>query len=377
MEVRGASAKMVRAALRADDPLPGTTGFAGAIDGRLIRDVLGRQPLFFDPSADRWSFDPTDLSTPAPVPAGYEYRNGRLRRCWSLPQFDPVADDEAVVAALRDALEVAFDFFESARGPNGPAVQAGSNGSESNLAIAFSGGVDSALIAAALGAPLYCVGFPDSHDVRAARRATARLDSHLEVVELDHSMLELAIPRVARATGRTNAMDVQIALGPSLVAARVRADGYDSLALGQGADELFGGYAKIANAPADHRVEANTVRGARREVLQSLPDQVERDVLAVRDRGVEPVFPLLHDEIVRVALGLAGEQLIRSDGIRKWAFREAARAWLPDELATREKKAMQYGSLIAREVDRLARQAGYKRRLDDHVTRYVESLLHG
>ena len=36
---------------------------------------------------------------------------------------------------------------------------------------------------------------------------------------------------------------------------------------------------------------------------------------------------------------------------------------------------MQYGSLISRELDRLARQAGFKRRMDDHVTRYVEHRL--
>jgi asparagine synthase (glutamine-hydrolysing) len=41
----------------------------------------------------------------------------------------------------------------------------------------------------------------------------------------------------------------------------------------------------------------------------------------------------------------------------------------------RDKKAAQYGSLAARELDRLARQAGYKRRMDDHVTQYVESLV--
>jgi len=30
---------------------------------------------------------------------------------------------------------------------------------------------------------------------------------------------------------------------------------------------------------------------------------------------------------------------------------------------------------VARELDRLARQDGFKRRMDDHVTKYVESLL--
>jgi asparagine synthase (glutamine-hydrolysing) len=67
--------------------------------------------------------------------------------------------------------------------------------------------------------------------------------------------------------------------------------------------------------------------------------------------------------------------MLVSDGVRKWTFRNAARRFVPEEIATRDKKAVQYGSLVARELDRLARQAGYKRRMDDHVTKYVRSRL--
>jgi asparagine synthase (glutamine-hydrolysing) len=86
------------------------------------------------------------------------------------------------------------------------------------------------------------------------------------------------------------------------------------------------------------------------------------------------VTPLLSDRVVRLALSLP-ETLIRSSaGERKWALRLAAREWLPDRLAFREKKAVQYGSLVARELDRMARQAGFKRRMDDHVSQYIETL---
>jgi asparagine synthase (glutamine-hydrolysing) len=229
-------------------------------------------------------------------------------------------------------------------------------------------------VASHVDAPCYVAGFPDSHDVEAARDAAARMDRDLRVVDLDLPAVEAAVPEVARATGRTNAMDVAIALPLYLVARRVAADGFDRLAVGQGADELFGGYAKVARAPDDPRVEAETVRGARDEMLATLPDQLERDVLAMRGAGVEPVTPLLHDRVVRAALSLPGDMLVTARGERKWALRLAARAWLPDRVAFREKKAVQYGSLVSRELDRLARQHGFKRRMDDHVTQYVESL---
>jgi len=169
-------------------------------------------------------------------------------------------------------------------------------------------------------------------------------------------------------------MDLSIAIPLSLVAERAREDGHDRLAVGQGADELFGGYAKVAEAPGDPRVEADTVRGARDEVVGSLPGQLERDLRTVRATGVEPVAPLLSDGVVAAALALPGSALVEGDR-RKAAFREAVAGWVPDAVAEREKTAMQYGSLVARELDRLARRAGYKRRMDDHVRKYVESLV--
>ncbi|WP_418771358.1 asparagine synthase C-terminal domain-containing protein [Halorientalis halophila] len=369
----GVDRASVRAARESGDPLPGTGGFAGQLtdpgSGRsaLVRDVLGRYPCFSesdDPGA--WSFDPTDLSDPEPVPAGHVRTADGDERVWTLPDPPAATDDAAAVDAVRDAIA-----------ERTAAVDA------EGLAVAFSGGVDSAILAARLDAPLYVVGFPDSQDVAAARSAAALLDRDLTVVELTHDDLERAVPEIVRATGRTNAMDVQIALPLYLVAQAVAADGYDRLAVGQGADELFGGYAKVAKAPDDPRLDAETVRGARREVVATLPDQLERDVLALRAAGVEPVAPLLHDRVVESALPLPGHMLVaepgqgesRGESERKVALRRAASAWLPDEIARRDKKAVQYGSLVARELDRLARQAGFKRRMDDHVTKYVASLV--
>ena len=361
MGMQGTSERAVAAALERGDPLPGTGGFAGEIDGRLVRDVLGRYPLFVEEASDGtvadWSDDPSALADPVSFPAGHVRDERGPRRVFSLPDPEPVSDDATAVTTVRDAVEESVDAVDT-----------------DGLAIAFSGGVDSALLAARLDAPLYVAGVPDSHDVEAARSAADLLDRDLRVVELTHDTIERAVPDIVAATGRTNAMAVQIALPLSLTAERVAADGFDRLAVGQGADELFGGYAKVAKAPDDPRVEATTVRGAQREVVATLPDQLERDVLALRGAGVEPVAPLLHDRVVDAALRLDDHHLVDGD-TRKWALRQAARESLPEAIATRDKKAAQYGSLAARELDRLARQAGYKRRMDDHVTQYVESLV--
>ncbi|WP_267641692.1 asparagine synthase C-terminal domain-containing protein [Haloarchaeobius amylolyticus] len=357
--MQGASAEVVRRAVDDDEPLPGTAGFAGELDGRLVRDVLGRYPLFADPATGDWAFDPTELSNPEAVAPGSYVTDDGQRRQWTLPSLEPEQDRRAAVQNVRAAIRESAATLPR----------------DGKTAVAFSGGVDSALVAALVDGPCYVVGFPESHDLAQARRAAELMDVELRVVELTTDRLAAAVPAVAEATGRTNAMDVGIALPLYLVAEQVAADGYDRLAVGQGADELFGGYAKVAGAPDDPRVEATTVRAAARELMGTLPNQLERDVLGLRAAGVEPVAPLLHDAVVAAALRLPGELLVDGRGERKKALRLAARDWLPDAVAFREKKAVQYGSLVARELDRLARQAGFKRRLDDHVTRYVESRV--
>ena len=369
MMLRGADPDIVRDALESGDPLPGTTGFAGELDGTLVRDVLGRVPVYVDrerdsntPAAD-WAFEPTSLENPTLLPAGnaldLTIPDAEPERRWTLPDPEPETNHDAALERLAAAIETAADDALD---------------TDRNIAVAFSGGVDSALVAELLDAPLYVVGFPDSHDIEAAQTAAEAMGRELTVVDLEPADLEGAVPDLARATGRTNAMDIQIALPLYLVGERIAADGFDALAVGQGADELFGGYEKVVRL--DHRVEAETTREAVREQIATLSEQLPRDVHAIEATGLEPVAPLLHDAVVDAALRLPDE-LLADETERKRALRRVAADSLPEEVASREKKAVQYGSLVARELDRLARQAGYKRRIDDHVTKYVRSLLEG
>jgi len=363
--LRGADASTVREAIESGDPLPGTGGFAGGVDGRLVRDVLGRQPLYLDAASDgrEWRFDPTDLAEPELLDAGTVVEaNGDRWELWSLPNPAPETDHEAAVDAVRDAV------LTSVREPDA-----------AGLAVAFSGGVDSAVVAAGVpDAPCYVAGFADaeSHDVDAAREAADAMDRDLRVVAFDHDDIERAVPEIVRATGRANAMDVGIALPLYFVAERAAADGFDRLAVGQGADELFGGYRKVVDPADDHRVDADTVRGATREQIRSLPHQLPRDVLTLRAAGVEPVAPLLHDRVVDAALRLPADLLATGEE-RKIALRRAVAGVVPDGVRGAEKKAVQYGTYAARELDRLARQAGYKRRMDDHVGQYIDALVAG
>ncbi|QCC48390.1 asparagine synthase C-terminal domain-containing protein [Halobellus limi] len=373
-EVDGVDPATVRNAIETGEPLPGTAGFAGVVDGRLVRDVLGRRPLFVEADApSSWAFDPRALSDPVAVPAGAVTppatavtATDDAERTWTLPDPRPNDDDREALRAVRDAV---LDRTRAAALGNDQTVDS------DDVAVAFSGGVDSAVVAAGIpNAPCYVAGFEGCHDVAAARDAAEAMDRDLRVVELTHDDVRETVPELVASIGRTNPMDLSIALPLYLVGERAAADGFDRLALGQGADELFGGYAKVEKAPTDPRVDADTVRGARRETLATIPGQAERDVVALRAAGVEPLTPLLHDEVVAAALELP-EHLLVDDGRRKVALREAARDVVPESVRTADKKAVQYGTYVSRELDRLARRAGFKRRMDDHVERYVRELV--
>ena len=375
----GADPDVVRATLNAADPLPGVHGhgsaamggFGGRLDDRLVRDVLGRQPVYSEADADNptagdtWSFSPDNLDEPVVVPPGGVRAADGDETVLTLPE-PPAADSDAAMAAVTDALTGALGVDHTDK----PTAD--------NVAVAFSGGVDSTLVASGFpDAPLYVVGFEGCHDIAAAREAAAAIGraDDLIIIELSHDDLIDAVPRVAAAIGRTNPMDVTIALPLFFVAERAAADGYDRLALGQGADELFGGYSKVVEPADDHRVEGDTVRGAVRETIETLPGQLERDVCGLSAAGVEPVTPFLQDRVVDAALRLPGE-LLATPEARKVALRRFARetVGLPEAVASADKKAVQYGTYVSRELDRLARQNGYKRRMDDHVGQYIREL---
>ena len=384
--LRGADPDVIRAALDAGDPLPGASdrwpaamgGFGGCLDDRLVRDVLGRQPIYSeadaaDPTADGvWAFSPDELDDPVVVPPGSVRTAAGDETVLTFPD-PPAADSDAAMAAVTDALAGALGVDDT---ENTATDDAENNAPDD--AVAFSGGIDSTLVASGFpDAPLYVVGFEGCHDIAAAREAAAAIDraDDLTVIELTHDDLIDAVPRVAAAIGRTNPMDVTIALPLLAVAERAAADGYDRLALGQGADELFGGYSKVVEPADDHRVEGDTVRGAVRETIETLPDQLERDVCGLSAAGVEPVTPFLQDRVVDAALRLPGE-LLATPEARKVALRRFARetVGLPEAVAGADKKAVQYGTYVSRELDRLARQNGYKRRMNDHVGQYIREL---
>jgi len=252
----------------------------------------------------------------------------------------------------------------------------------SNSGIAFSGGIDSAFLAALAkkfnpASALYAVGLPDSHDIIQAENAAEAvgMKDSLKIHLLSLEEIEAAVPHVIYATESVDPMKIAIGLPLYIVAKTAKEDGKRVLLTGQGADELFGGY---------KRHEVFLEKGPQlldREIYSDLRNisviNLERDDMVAMANSVELRVPFLDKEVINVGLAIRPElKVLKKDGLytRKYIIRKAAEDLLPPELLWKEKKAIQYGTGVQKTLDKLARDAGFSKKEGDHVEKYLRQV---
>jgi len=212
----------------------------------------------------------------------------------------------------------------------------------------FSGGLDSSLIAHVLRdrAPvLFTLGTPGASDPIRAAEAADWLGLDLTTVEVTPDLLRYALarcrPHLRDATPTATAVALGLALG-------VSAAPTSSVLCGQGADELFLGYAHFrGTTPAG--------RAARQaEDLRSLLDvEWPRAIAIAGDAGRTLASPYLDPALLTLARQLGPSALGDPDPRSKPLLRAVARRLgLDERLVERPKKAFQYGSGIDRALRR-------------------------
>ncbi|MDD1659054.1 MAG: asparagine synthase C-terminal domain-containing protein, partial [Methanomicrobiales archaeon] len=167
-----------------------------------------------------------------------------------------------------------------------------------------------------------------------------------------------ALPQVISAIPMATPLDVAVATSLFFVARWAGEKGHRRILVGQGADELFGGYAR-------HRTATHLPRMLARD-FASLRHQALRDQAVARLHGTCFSLPYLDLRVVRAARSLPAERLVSAD-TGKVPLREVAAGILPADIASAPKKAMQYGSGIAGAIRLLARKNGYKRSVQGYI----------
>jgi len=236
--------------------------------------------------------------------------------------------------------------------------------------VAFSGGVDSALIAHFSDLDCVVVGVEGSHDIRRAREAARRIGCRLGTRTISAAEIADAVSQLVGMFPDPTPVDVSIAATLWFAAEWAAEHGFVRLLTGQGADELFGGYARYRKS-ADLQGDLERDRA-------DLPRQIARDQSAAAVHGVFLSLPYADVRVMRAASAIPAADLVRGD-VGKIPLRECAARFIGADIAWQRKKAMQYGSGVLNVIRRQARENGYKKSLQRYFTQMKESEsgLHG
>jgi len=231
---------------------------------------------------------------------------------------------------------------------------------EDRVAVSFSGGLDSTVIAAVAkrhaSVELFAAGVPNSEDVRYAGEAARALGLPLEVAVIDEPGAMAAYAK-CHSLLRMDFLKLEI-LVPAYYAARAAAaKGHKVMLFGSAAEELFAGYDRYYIS----REEGADVDAMLRDEFRTLP---QRDMgylkKVCRCAGIEARFPFHDKALADAVFSVPIEERMDDREMKKGILREAAKVLGAPEIAIRRKKrAMQYGSgvhkLLFKRIDDINR----------------------
>jgi asparagine synthase (glutamine-hydrolysing) len=331
------------------------TSLVGAVSGEFslvsmqassilaARDPLGAKPMYHGgaPGLAVVSTEPSVIASfsaqPAPTPPGHllELKRGTLKSttyCSDLPGEPFVGDLDRAAGSVGDLLRSSLR------------VRLGTGGA---VAVAFSGGLDSSLLAHSCSKDhrvvLISVFASGSRDEARVHGAADELGLELVAVKVGRSEVSAAPGGGDGRSAGTSPMDRALSAGFYLASAAAKGQGLGRLVAGQGADEIFGGYNRhLELASADPA-------GLNRRMLDELPlleAGLRRDELAIVRGGCEASFPYADLPLAMFALSLPPSYLVSHRERKLVLRRAAAETGLPPSMASAEKKAFQYSSGI-------------------------------
>ncbi|MGQ9587077.1 MAG: asparagine synthase C-terminal domain-containing protein [Thermoplasmata archaeon] len=222
-------------------------------------------------------------------------------------------------------------------------------GGEEAVAVAYSGGVDSSIIARIASefseVTCYASTTPDSYDARNVKAFAAMENLSLTTVAIDLEGLRGVVARAVAILGSGNPVEIAYTVPVMLVIER----SLESLVLvGIGADELFAGYAKYASLEDPTRMME--------EDLRKMLQEAEKLETLAASKGKRLGCPFVSEDILSFARSTPLSDKIGSSG-HKLILRDVARL-LGLESHARPKKAAQYSSGVMRWMERLAKSEG-------------------
>jgi asparagine synthase (glutamine-hydrolysing) len=363
----------IRNACHILESLEGSYVFALAENDRIVagRDVFGTVPLYYGENdafcvlaTERkalWKFGLVNVKSFPPGclavvnPNGFSFRQVKVLR---LPPTRRVSLETAAQALHSLLLESTRKRVSDL----------------DTVAIAFSGGVDSSVVAAivkntGVKVQLIAVGLEDQPEVEFATVAAEALDLplHLQTYNLDE--LETTIKKALWLTEESSLVSACVAVPFYWTAETALKLDFSVLLMGQGADELFGGYQRYLTEYArvgDEAVKATMFH----DVANAYNYNFQRDNQVCAFHGIELRLPFIDINVVDFALRLPLHLKLNSmeDRLRKLVLRQVARNLdIPNFIADKPKKAVQYTTGVTKALKQAAKTEGLT--LREYITK--------
>lgn len=222
---------------------------------------------------------------------------------------------------------------------------------EKRIGIAFSGGVDSTLIAKICSdmnydVTLLTMGFLGSHDIEFSKKVNASLNLPHHILEIAPQEFDGISKKIRSQIGTDNLSWNENCIAFYHVARLAQKLGLETVVTANGIDELFCGYNGYRDAIRDGEQKVLDLIDAKLENETAMMDAVN---LVCSEFGVRVVQPLLSKDFIKYAKTVPISDKITGpdDLLRKHIVRRlAVSAGVPEVSAGARKKAMQYGSLI-------------------------------
>jgi len=233
------------------------------------------------------------------------------------------------------------------------------------VAMAFSGGVDSSLIAflsknARVNVHLIHVSLRGQSETEHAKKVAEALKLPIYTYIYDEKDVLKVLDRVLWLIEEPNAVKTSIGIPFYWTVEKTAQMNLKVLLAGQGADELFGGYKRYVNSYLVHGVE-KTHKMLFKDVVKMCESNFERDFKICIFNNVELRLPFANYDIANFASRLPVELKVKlpDDGLRKLVLRQVAEnVGLPKFVVERPKRAIQYATGVNKVLKRIADKEG-------------------
>lgn len=235
-------------------------------------------------------------------------------------------------------------------------------GAEKQVALFFSGGLDSAVVGKILidnGITVIpiTVGEEKSEDVLTSKIITKKLFKKYIVIDINKKTVEETIPKIIGLTGKKDTITVSVGCVIYLAAKYASMLGLKTIFTGAGSDEIFAGYSSHEKA-LEKGFDAVQEECEKR--LKEVTNDIERDKKICEHFGLDVKTPFLDKKVVEIAMKIDPKLKI-SKTEKKIILRKIAKELgLPKEVYERKKRAAQYGSGIQKIIKKISKEKGYK-----------------